>query len=190
MTALPTGRRGQALALALTLVALAIVWLGAAAPALDWYGTRAEHLAEQQTLAARMEAVAATAPALRQIVAQGNAAPVARSVLDGATDAIAGATLQQSVQDMAVKAGATLTSAEVLPADTVGSYHRIGVHVSVTGGWPVIVALFGAIAGATPRMLVDDVSLRQSLALGQAEEHPMQAGFTVIALHAGAAPSQ
>ena len=187
MTSLPTGRRGQALAVALTVMLVALVWLGAVAPALDWYWARAEHLDEQRTLAARMEGVALAAPALRQQVAAGSAAPAARTMLDGATDAVAGASLAQTVQDMAAKAGATVTSAEVLPADTVGSYRRVGLHVTASGGWPVVVALFSAIAQATPRMLLDDVSLRQSVALGQAESRPLEVGFTVIAFHAGAA---
>ncbi len=36
-------------------------------------------------------------------------------------------------------------------------------------------------------MLVDDVALRQSLALGPADSHPLEASFTVIAFHAGPA---
>ena len=188
MSPLPTGRRGQALAVGLALLALAMVWLAAVAPALDWYGARAEHLAEQQILADRMAAIVATAPALRQVLARADsAAPAPSTMLDGATDGIAGATLQQAMQDMAAKAGATVTSAEVLPAEAVGSYRRISLHVTATGGWPVIVALFSAVADATPRMLVNDVSLRQSLALGPADKHPLEASFTVIAFSAGAA---
>ncbi len=188
MTSLPTGRRGQALAVGLTLLVVAVLWLGAIAPALDWFGARADTLARQQTLAARMASVAATIPALQQLVARmDSAAPAPRTVLDGATDAIAGAALQQAVQDMAAKTGATVTSAEVLPADTVGAYRRISLRVSATGSWPVVVGLFAALADAVPRMLVDDVSLRRSLALGATDQHPMDATFTVIAFHAGPA---
>lgn len=187
MTRLPTGPRGQILAVALTVVVLALAWLGGVAPALDWYAARAEYLDGQQALAARMAGIAASAPALQRQLARVGDAPPPRTVLDGATDAIAGAALQQAVQDMAAKAGVTVTSAEVLPAETVGSYRRIGLHVTASGGWPVIVALLEAVAQATPRMLVDDLTLRQGLALGPSESHPLQAAFTVIAFHATAA---
>ncbi len=187
MMSLPTGRRGQALAVSLTLLVLALVWLGAVSPAIDWYQGRAESLTQQQTLADHMEAIAATAPALQRQVAQADTAPPpARMLLGGATDAIAGAQLQQAVQDMAVKAGATVTSAEVLPAETVGSYRRIGLRVTVTGGWPVLVALFTALSQATPRMLVDDLSLHPSPAASNGESHPLEATFTVLAYRAGA----
>ena len=188
MTSLPTGRRGQALALALTLLAACLVWLGAVAPALQWYAARQERLADQETLGLRMAAIAATAPALQaQLARAGSGAPGGRTVLEGATDAVAGAGLQQALQDMAARAGATITSAEALPAETAGPYRRIGLHLTANGGWPVIVALLGAVAQATPRMLVDDVSLRQSLALGQPEGRPVEASFTVVAFHAGSA---
>lgn len=186
MNQLPSGRRGQALALALTVIVLAAAWLGAAAPALDWYAARTEHLAQQRTLAARMAAIADTAPALqRQLADTDAAAPPPRAVFEGATDAIAGAALQQAVQDIAGHAGATVLSAEMMPAETAGNYRRIGIHVLVSAPWPVLVALLDAALENTPRMLVDDVTVRQSLALGAAELHPMEAGFTVIAFHAG-----
>ena len=189
MTSLPTGRAGQALALGFTALALAAAWLGGAAPALDWYADRGEHLAEQRALAARMEQVGADAPALQRQLAQIGNAPPARTVLEGATDAIAGATLQEAVQDMAAHAGATVSSAEALPAEAVGGYRRISLHVSVSAPWPVMVALLQAVAQATPRMLVDDLTLRQGQFLGRVDSHPMEAGFTVIAFHeAGAQP--
>ena len=186
MRGLPNGRGGQALAVVLLVAVLALAWAGGAAPALAWYADRADYLVQQQTLAARMQAIAATAPPLQRQLAQADTAPPpARSLVDGATDAIAGATLQQAVQDMAARAGATVSSAEVLPAETAGAYRRIGLRVTVSGGWPVVVALLRALAEGLPRTLVDDLSLRQSLALGQTDSHPLEASFTVIAFHAG-----
>ena len=186
MTPLPTGRRGQALALACGVLMVGLIWLGAVSPALGWFQARADHLAEQRTLAGRMASLVATTPALQQrVAAMDSAGPAPRMMLDGATDAVAGAALQQAVQGLAATTGATITSAEVLPAETVGSYRRISLRVTASGGWAVIVALFGAVSEATPRMLVDDVALRRSLALGAVDQHPMEASFTIIAFHAG-----
>ena len=191
MTALPTGRRGQALALALTLLVLVLAWYGGAAPALAWYAGRQEHLVEQQALAARMASIAGTAAALQRQVAQAAAAgPAPSAVLDGATDAIAGAALQQAVGDMAAAAGASVSSAELLAAQPVGSYRRISLHVTASATWPRFVALLRAVAQATPRMLVDDLSLRQPLVLGDKQAHPVDASFTVIAFSVGAAAAR
>jgi general secretion pathway protein M len=183
--ALPSGRRGQALAVALTLVVLAVVWLGAVAPLFEWYDDRAAYLAQQRVLATRMAAVAATAPALqRQLADADSSAPPSAAVFEGATDAIAGAALQQAVQDRAAQAGAIVLSAEMLPPSAAGAYQRIGLHVLVSAPWPVLIALLDATLTGTPRMVVDDLTLRETLSLGKPDTHPLEAGFTVTAFHA------
>ena len=187
MTALPTGRRGQMLALGLTLVAIAVAWIGLVSPALGWYQDRTETLAQRRVLAERMAAVAATTPALRAQVQAAAAGPARLAVLEGATDAIAGASLQQQVQDMMGQTGATLTSAESLPPEPAGAYRRIGLHVSVTASWTVMVALLTALQNAAPRMLVDDMQLQSGQLLSASNaSHPLEASFTVLAFYAGA----
>ncbi len=181
---LPTGQRGQALALGLTVIVLAVVWFGAVSPVLQWYAGRAEFLQQQRQFAARMTSVAATAPSLQRELAQADAAPPPRSVFEGATDAIAGAALQQAVQDIAGRTAAVVLSAEVLPVQPVGGYQRIGVRMTVSAPWPQLVALLQATIQATPRMLVDDLTIRQTDITAGREQRPMEAAFTVYALHA------
>ena len=184
MMALPTGRQGQVLALALTAVVLGTAWLGAVMPLLDWYADRSVYLAQQRVLGARMAIVAATAPALQQQLTDAGASVPPSAVFEGATDAIAGASLQQTVQDLAARAGATVLSAEMLPTAAAGAYQRIGIHVQISASWPVLVPLLDSILAGTPRMAVDDLTLRETLNLGKADSHPMEAGFTIIAFHA------
>lgn len=190
MTALPDGRRGQALAVGLTVLVAVLAWYGGVAPVLAWYGDREDRLAERQVLAARMSGIAGLVPALQRQLQQADAAgtsPGAKpvgAVLEGGTDAIAGAALQGAVGDMANAAGASVTSAELLAAQPVGAYRRISLHVTASAPWPRVVTLLGAVAQATPRMLVDDLSLRQPTVLGQASSHPVDASFTVIAFRA------
>ena len=186
--ALPTGRRGQALALALTLLVLATLWLGLLAPMLDWYADRTVILSQQRVLASRMAVIAAMTPALQgQLAAAGASAPRSAAVFGGATDAIAGAALQQTVQDMAARGGAIILSAEMLPPAAAGAYKRIAVHVQVSAPWPILVSLLEAILTGTPHMVVDDMNLRPSLNLSKQDSHPLEAGFTVISFHAGQA---
>ena len=190
---LPTGRRGQALAIGLTAIMLAVVWFGAIAPVLQWCAGRTEYLQQQHQYAARMTSVAASAPGLQQQLAKAEAAPPPRSVFEGATEAIAGAALQQAVQDIAARTGAVVLSAEVLPVQPVAGYQRIGVRLTVSAPWPQLIALMQATLEATPRMLVDDLTIRQTDISGGREQRPMEAAFTVNALHAAApatAPTQ
>jgi general secretion pathway protein M len=181
---LPTGRRGQALAWALLLVVLAAIWVAAAAPLLDWHAEREETLQQRATLARRMAQVAAGLPELQRQAAAAAAGPVAATLLDGSTDAVAGARLQQLIQDMAGRAGATLSSTETLPAEAVASYRRIGVRVALSVSWGVLVQLLLAVEQASPQMLVDDLQIHGVRRIGVAGEPPLEATFTVLGFRA------
>ena len=85
---LPEGRQGRALALGLLAIVLVVAWLGLGAPLLGWYRSRAIALGEQQQLAAHMEAVAASLPAMRAAAGRARQVPAAGAVLSGASDAI------------------------------------------------------------------------------------------------------
>ncbi len=183
---LPTGRRGQAVALGITAIALAIAWFGLLSPVLGWYAGRSDTLERDRQFAGRMISVAGTAPALQRQLAQADAAPPPRAVFEGATEGIAGAALQQAMQDIAGRAGATVLSAEILPVQPVAGYQRIGVRLTVSAPWPQLVGLLQTTLQATPRMLVDDVSIRQTDITGGRDARPMEAAFTVTGLHAPA----
>jgi general secretion pathway protein M len=131
-----------------------------------------------------------TLPTLRQqadaVAASG---PPPQMVLSGDSDALAGASLQEQVQEMAAHAGASLTSTEALPASAAGEYRRIGIRLSVSGAWPVLVRLLQSIEQATPRMLIDDVQLQGSPVHIQGLGLPLDASFTVLAFRHAAAPA-
>jgi general secretion pathway protein M len=187
--ALPTGRRGQALAVAILLIALAVVGVGAVAPVLGWYQARQDQLQDRRALASRMAALAATAPALqRAMEAVGAEGPARRTTFDAPSDAVAGAALQQDVQDLVGSASATMASAEALPSEPAGPLRRIGVRVTVSGTWPVLVGLLTAIDEAAPRMLVGDLQLQPTQSLVTGPARPLDATFTVSAFHNASAP--
>ncbi len=178
------------LALGITFILLLVVWFAVASPLLDWHAERAERLDQRRALAGRMAQVAATLPQLRQSEAAGGArGPAPATLLDGASDAIAAATLQERVQEMAGRAGAALTSAETLPATQAGEYRRIGLHVTLSASWTVLVKLLQSVEQASPRMLVDDLQLHGPRMVAAPPDPPLEAGFTVLAFRAGTAPA-
>lgn len=182
---LPTGRPGQALAIALLLLVAALAWSSVAAPLIELYASRADSLAQRSTLARRMAQAAADLPALQQasrsFVAAG---PPPAALVGGTSDAVAGATLQQLVQDMAARAGATVSSIEALPAEQAGAYRRIAVRVALSAPWPVLVSLLRSIAEASPGMLVDDLQLHGTRQIEGTGELPMEASLAVLGFRA------
>ncbi len=193
MGRLPTGRMGQALALALLALLLGAIWVAVAVPVLEWHADRADALERRSALARRMAALAAGLPALQQQAASASASagagPAAIAVLDGASDAVAAAALTQKLQEMAGQAGASLASTEALPAEQQGAYRRIAVRVAVSAPWPVLVRLLGAIEGATPQMLADELQIRGQRGFIRDGAAPLEASWVVMGFRSGTSGS-
>jgi general secretion pathway protein M len=161
---LPTGRAGQALALGLTSLVLAVLWLGVIMPLVEWYGERADDLAQQEALAQRMEALAAALPTLQEQAKAVAASGAGESaLLDGDSDNMASASLQERLQTMFAQTGVQLHSVETLAGEDAGPYRRIGLRVSFVASWPVLAALLKDIQLATPSLLVDDMQVKPAL---------------------------
>ena len=171
MGELPEGPRGRLLAVLLLLAVLGAIWAGIAVPLTNWYGERNDTIDRQTILARRMTQIAATLPDLRaQAAAIQTAAPV--TVLDGASDSVAGAALQQRLQQIGTSLDTPLASTEVLAGEAAGAYRRIGVRLAVTAHWPVIVRLMAAVDANTPRLLVNDMQI-QSQRANLADSNPL-----------------
>ena len=182
-TSLPGGRRGQALALALTMVVAGSFWVAVATPLIEWHAHRTDLLAQRRMLARHMADVADRLDGLRRLVADSAAnGPPALAVFAGDSDAIAGAALQGLVHDMAENSGAALASAEMLPTQPVGAYRRIGLRVEIyAADWPIVVRLLQSIEQSTPRMLVDDLQIHAMPRRNKENGPPIDASFTVFA---------
>ena len=177
---LPDGRRGQLLALTLALAVAAAIWVGVVAPLLAWHSAQANYVVQRSVLAHRMMQLVEELPALQaQATARNLTGPAPSAMLSGNSDAVAGAALQQLVQQLATTAGTPLASVEVMPAEAVGNYRRIGLHLALSAPWPVLVHLLQSVEQATPVMLIDDLRLRGA-PLGNTAL-PMDASFTVLA---------
>lgn len=183
---LPDGRRGQVLALGITLIAAGLIWLAVISPLIGWYEARAALLAQKCALAAHMQAMERQLPAIRATVARlGAADGTAGILLPGHSDAIAGANLQSALQDLAAQAGTSLNSAAMQPTRAMGRLRRISVQVSVTTPhWPVLVALLRSIEMAEPRMIVDSLSLTTAREPGLGQPSSIQADLSVSAFRA------
>lgn len=182
---LPEGRAGRALAVGAALLLLLLLWEAIGSPLTGWYHDRAQALAGQDALERRMQGLAVQLPALRrEAAAAPHAGPV--PLIQGASDALASAALQEQVQQMATGLGATLSSTENLPASQAGAYRRVGVRISITAPFEVMVRLIAAIEQATPAMLIDDLQMHGSRILMQTSS-PLEGSMTILAFRSGEA---
>jgi hypothetical protein len=190
VTNLPTGRRGQALAVAILLILLLAVWQGAVAPLIALYDDQGDELEMSRQRVAMMTRLSQELPKLRDEAkaVAGAGTPQKSLVVEGANDALASASLQDQLRGMAAGAGTTLVSVENLPPDTApGAYHRIGLKISLNAHWPVLISLLKAIEESNPPLLVDDVQIHGSPLPTLNQTRGLDASFAIYALRAGGA---
>ena len=182
--ALPSGPRGQLLAIGMTVAGAALLWLAEVTPLLAWRADLADTRDRREALAGRMAAVSATLPALqRQVEATTASGPPVQALIEGASDAVAAAALQEKIQDLARGAGVTLSSTEALPAEAAGRARRIGIRLSLSGTWPTVIGFLQASAQSAPRMLVDDLQMQRAPTLLGAER-PLDVSLAVFGFRA------
>lgn len=161
---LPAGRIGQLLALGLTLLPPAVIGLGVVMPLLEWHGERADALIQRAALMHRMQALAAALPELQQQAMAAAASKAGEAaLLEGDSDSIASASLQERLQAIFMQAGVQLSSVETLPGEEAGAYRRIRLRVSFNASWSVLLGLLKDMHLATPALLVDELQLRHAL---------------------------
>ena len=162
--ALPSGRMGQLLAVAMTVLAPAAVIAGLVMPLVDWHGERAAALTQRETLAHRMEELAAALPELRQQEAAVGASQAGEpALLEGDSDPTAGAALQVRLETMFTQAGIRLNSVETLPGEAAGTARRIRLRIAFHAPWPALLGVLRDLHVATPALLVDDLQVQLGL---------------------------
>lgn len=177
--ALPTGRPGRLLALALTFAVIAFLWFVVGSPLAGLYQEGAQQLEEHAAVADRMDALAALLPKLKERAAEADAGPPTSFTIEGTSDAVAAATLQNIVQEMASAAGANPQSVEILPGQTEAGYRRVGIKVTLNAPWTVLVALLRAIGSANTPLLVDDLEIHVTPTAAGQPENPLDATLSV-----------
>ena len=175
------------MALSLLFVALGGVYFVAISPLLGLYAERADVLENRRMLVPRLRAAADELPALRARVEQLRAAAGTRKItLDGASDAIAAATLQSRIEELATSAGATIGSTESLPAETRPGYRRIGLRYVLSGSYETLVKFLTKLESATPPLVIDNLHIHGVLRRpGTPAAAGLDAGLDVYAYRDG-----
>ena len=181
---LPEGRRGQLAAAGLLLLVIALAYVAVVSPLLGLYHDRSGHLADRQAYLDHALATVDGLPALRNAAAEAVRSPTGAggTFLAGDNDAMAGASLQGLLQDMAAAAGTTLVSEEVLPAEQQGRFRRISLRITLTADWPVLMALLQSVETSPYQLLIDDLQLHAASRMGPvtASTGPVETSFVVI----------
>jgi general secretion pathway protein M len=180
--------------LGLTALAIALAWFGVVAPVLSWFDERNDLLQRQEALERRMASLVDRLPALRR-----EATEAARSMpgdghaghlLEGSSDSLAAASLQQRIEALAAANGARLGTKEILPAKPDRDLRAISVRLTLSAPYRSTVALLLALANSDLPMVVDDLVIRKSPEVNESDSLPVEVSLTVMSWRPASVESQ
>lgn len=173
--------------MSLLLIVLGGTYLLVVSPLLDLYEESAALLEDRRLLLPRLRAAADELPALRERVEQlRNAAGSRKITLEGPSDAIAAATLQSRIEELATSVGATIGSTESLPVEARSGYRRIGLRYVLSGQYETLVKFLAKLDSATPPLVIDNLHIHGVLRRpGTPAAAGLDAGLDVYAYRDG-----
>lgn len=184
-------RRGSLVSRMLALALLVALVFGAvrliALPVADAYQQAAQSIAQSQTLLQRYQALAAERPQLEeQVAAQREATVTSAAYLEGESDVLAGAALQDQVRTIIARAGGELNSTQILPVTPAGpdnSVRRASLKLQLTVDIEGLQQLLYELETAEPYLFVDDLIIRERrlrrLRDGAGEELMLDVSFEI-----------
>ena len=163
MTSLTDGFPARVLALAIAALLFAVLYLVIAAPLVEFYRSNQELLEQRWEVIRQSESAVQDLPRLRAAAKK----PKSQTdggllLLKGASDAVAAAELQSTLKNLVGEAGATLSSAQVLPSETQGGFRRIGVHVSFSGDISLLTTVVSGLETANPVLSIGNFEVHRA----------------------------
>lgn len=148
-------------ALALLFVLGAGIWFAIVSPLVGRFASYRETVEVAEEQGARLQRLAAMTPRLRIQLARVRRDPSMRGqLLRGASDALAAATLQNRVKQVAGQNGLTLRSVQDLAPAQEDEFRRIGIRVAFEGDVAALDKVFHALETSATLLFLDNVQIR------------------------------
>jgi type II secretion system (T2SS) protein M len=159
---LPDGRLGQALAVFIALVLVIVVEVTVISPLLSHYAATAQSLQDRWDAVERYRNAVNDLPQLRAAAQVLQKTGDRGLLLKDASDSVAAANLQSTLKEMIEREGSKLTSAQTLPPETEGKFHRIGLRIAFATDLKSLTTLLLEIETSHPVLSVSNLDLRSS----------------------------
>lgn len=152
-------------AVGLLVLVLLAGWTFVVAPLVMGYQTTAEQIQRSQTLLERYRLLAAQQPELQRRVDEASqAAGASAGYLEGATEALAAASLQEQVRALVGGAGGELRSTQILPieaAEEGAPARRVGLRLQLGIDLEALQTLLYGLEASEPYLFLEDVTIRE-----------------------------
>jgi hypothetical protein len=158
---LPTGVRGQFMAVALLLILLLLAYQFIGLPLLDAYQARSQAIEDTERTIRRYRNLLAQEPALRAFSERyASQRPLAPLLLPGGNPALSGAALQQQLQDLAGQHDVRVLSLRVRQTEEDGLFERIAVEARMQSDITGLRDLLYDIEQSEPYLFVENLAVR------------------------------
>ncbi|HEY1505071.1 MAG TPA: type II secretion system protein GspM [Stellaceae bacterium] len=151
----------RTLAVALLVAIAAVLYYAIAQPLVDTYTADRAAIAEHREVLLRYQRAAQTLPARQQELASlKQELATANGFLDGASDTLIAAQIQNRVKSLTIAAKTELKSSQVLPTEATGKLKRIAVRNQVSAATAGLLAIFHDLEAQSPSLFLDNVTLQ------------------------------
>ncbi len=155
----------RSLAVVLLLGAIGGIWSLLIEPVMTKYRLSAESMVQSEALIERYLRIAKVrAPLEKQLATLRRRGPSRSGYLDGASDTLAAAKLQNRVKGVVATSGGEIKSSQILPPRDDGSHRAINIRVQLSADIESLQAIFHALEAENTLLFLDNVDVRRQRA--------------------------
>ncbi len=152
----------RTLAIVLLFGAIGGIWSLLIEPVTTKYRLSAESMVQSETLIVRYRRIAKVrAPLEKQLATLRRRGPSTGGYLQGASDTLAAAKLQNRVKGIVATAGGETKSSQILPPRDDGHHRAINIRVQLSADIESLQAIFHALEAENTLLFLDNVDVRR-----------------------------
>ena len=153
---------GRTLAVVLLLATIGGIWSLIVEPVMTKYRLSAESMVQSEALIERYLRIAKVrVPLGKQLVSLRRRGPSTGGYLEGASDTLAAAKLQNRVKGVVDASGGEIKSSQILPPRDDGNHRAINIRVQLSADIAGLQAIFHALESENTLLFLDNVDVRR-----------------------------
>ncbi len=155
----------RTLAIVLLLGAIGGIWSFIVEPAMTKYRMSAESIVQSRALIERYRRIAKVRePLEKQLNSLKRRGPSTGGYLEGASDTLAAAGLQNRVKGIVATSGGEIKSSQILPPRDDGNHRAINIRVQLSADIASLQAIFHSLESENTFLFLDNVDVRRQRA--------------------------
>jgi general secretion pathway protein M len=172
---------GRALAIVLLLAAIGGIWSLMVEPMMTKYRLNAVTIHQSKALIERYRRIAMVRrPLETQLATLKRRGPSTGGYLEGASDTLAAAKLQNRVKGVVANSGGEIKSSQILPPSDDANHHAINIRVQLSADIASLQAIFHALESENAFLFLDNVDVRRQRARRRRKNKPADDGRLTV----------